>query len=87
MGSAPITGKWTLDGSTVALTLETISGQPMAQIKKQIDQIKSLLTKATPAQREALDNIDKPHNLTLSEDGKTLSGTGNNHLSLTKQSS
>lgn len=59
----PIEGTWSQSGSTITMKISKIMGQDMETVKK-----------AAQAQGQKMDDADKPMVMTLSDDGKTLTG-------------
>lgn len=70
----PLTGKWSLNDSTVALTVETVAGKPAAEERKKaeasISKLPAQMQTMAKAGLKILDGI----NLTASEDNKSLTG-------------
>lgn len=62
-----IEGTWTQSGSTVTLTMTKAMGQDVATLQK-----------AAAAQGKSSNDMVKPLVLTLSADGKTMTGSSNN---------
>ena len=62
----PIEGTWTLDGSTVTLTMTSMMGMSLDQIKQQAK------NSTNPTAASNMQSLEKPLTGTLSDDGKSL---------------